>query len=454
MRMLNQITAVALLLALLSASCKKEVLVTLGEGYEDWTEATHHANTPNYDEVFGDSKVQRIDITIEEEYYEIMRDNLADYYTSTGGRPGGGQDFPDATPVYVPCNLAYNGLNWYNVGVRYKGNSSLQSAYNSGISKLPLRLKFDEFEDDFPELTGQNFYGFSELSLSSNYNDQSLLREKVASDLFRDFGVPCARSVFCRVYVDVGEGPTYFGLYTLLEVVFNTAIGNEFSASTGTCYKPDGVGASFADGTFDESYFEVKSGQSDWTPVTNLYEVLHSPERTSDPAAWRASLESIFAMDLYLKYMAVNFTIQNWDTYGVMTHNYYLYDNPENSKLTWIPWDNNEAFQDGNREGALSVDLSDATDTWPLLSYIIADETYEEAYKGHLLDFIGDHFYTSNMTRIYTGYQSQIEPYVTGTDGEQSGYSFLNSSGDFSTAVNELISHTGQRWGVVYSYAR
>ena len=45
------------------------------------------------------------------------------------------------------------------------------------------------------------------------------MREKVGSDLFRDFGVPCARSVFCRVYVDFGEGPVYFGLYTMLEVI-------------------------------------------------------------------------------------------------------------------------------------------------------------------------------------------------------------------------------------------
>jgi spore coat protein CotH len=32
-----------------------------------------------------------------------------------------------------------------------------------------------------------------------------------------------------------------------------------------------------------------------------------------------------------------------------MTHNFYLYNNPETGKLTWIPWDNNESFTDGKR---------------------------------------------------------------------------------------------------------
>lgn len=448
----------AALLSIVFMSCKKEVLVTQGDGYADWTTATHSANSPNYAEVFDDSKVHRIDITIDADYYELMQNHLEDYYTTSSGPGGGGgggaSSFSEATPIYVPCNLEYNGINWYNVGIRYKGNSSLQSAYNNGNGKLPLRLDFDKFSDDYPELIGQNFYGFQELSLSSNYNDKSLLREKVASDLFRDFGVPCARSVFCRVYVDFGEGSVYFGLYTMLEVVSNTVLANEFGSSTGNCYKPDGTGASFAEGTYDESYFENQTGGTDFSDVASLYSILHSSDRTSNPSSWRNSLENVFDVNQYLKYMAVNFTIQNWDTYGRMTHNYYLYNNPANSKLTWIPWDNNEAFQEGNQGGALSISLSDATDDWPLLSYIIADSEYEAAYKVHLRDFIDNHFNWANMSSVYNNYHNQIEQYVTGSDGEISGYTFLNSSSDFSTGLSELISHASSRYYIVDAYAQ
>lgn len=108
----------------------------------------------------------------------------------------------------------------------------------------------------------------------------------------------------------------------------------------------------------------------------------------------------------------------------------------------------------GNREGALSIDMSDASNSWPLLSYIIADETYEDTYKAALLDFIDNHFYSAKMSTTYNAYKDLIEPYVTGTEGEQDGYTFLNSSSDFSIAVSELISHAGNQWSAAYSYAQ
>ena len=423
-------------------SCKKIIIVDSGEGLSDWTAATHNASSPSYS-FFSDNVVRRFDITIDEAWWSIMQDHLEEYNSSSG--PG---DFSDVTPIYVPCNLEYNGINWYNVGIRYKGNSSLSSA--SGNGKLPFRLKFSEFSDDFPQITGQNFYGFNDLSLSSNFNDKSLMREKVASDLFRDFNVPCSRSVFCEIYIDYGDGPTYFGLYTVLEVVFDSAVKNEFGSSTGNCYKPEDDGAAFSYGSFDQSYFENKSGGANFSDVEDLYSTIHSSLRTSDPTSWRSTMNSYLNMDDYLKYMAVNFSIQNWDTYGRMPHNYYLYNDPNTGQLNWIPWDNNEAFEEGKMGGALSIDLSDATDDWPLLSYVIADPVYEAQYKVHLRDFIDNHFNTSNMSSIYSNYSSLIQ---TSVDSETSGFTYLNSSSDFTNALNDLNTHVSQRYSVIDSYA-
>ena len=43
------------------------------------------------------------------------------------------------------------------------------------------------------------------------------------------------------------------------------------------------------------------------------------------------SLEAHFNVRAYLKLLAVNQTMQNWDTYGAMTHNYYLYGDPDDN---------------------------------------------------------------------------------------------------------------------------
>jgi spore coat protein H len=61
---------------------------------------------------------------------------------------------------------------------------------------LTFRLEFSEFEDEYIEIKGQTFYGFPTLSMSSNYNDKSFLREKVACDLFNEFGVPAPQTAF------------------------------------------------------------------------------------------------------------------------------------------------------------------------------------------------------------------------------------------------------------------
>lgn len=42
----------------------------------------------------------------------------------------------------------------------------------------------------------------------------------------------------------------------------------------------------------------------------------------------------MFDVDGFLRYLAVNGIIQNWDTYGRMVHNYFLYNAPETGKLT------------------------------------------------------------------------------------------------------------------------
>ena len=64
----------------------------------------------------------------------------------------------------------------------------------------------------------------------------------------------------------------------------------------------------------------------------------------------------------------MNAVIQDWDTYGAMSHNYYLYHDPETDRLVWISWDHNEAFSSRGR-GDTSLDKASVGDNWPLIRY-------------------------------------------------------------------------------------
>ncbi|TKG92867.1 spore coat protein [Puteibacter caeruleilacunae] len=431
---------------------KDEEVVDMTD-YADW-DATTHSNDADldYSVVFNQDEVLRFDIEISSSNWSTMQSDLAANLGSTGGRPGPvGNTSSDYDPVWVPCSFKFNGTKWYHVGIRYKGNSSLQSAYQSGNRKLSFKLDFDEFEDDYPAIKNQRFYGFKQLNLNNNFDDASLMREKVGADLFRQFGLASAQTAFCVVYVDNGSGPQYYGVYALVEEVDDTVIETQFTGETGNLYKPDGNAASFANGTYNtsEMYLKTNEDSADYTDVKALYDAINSSLRTSDVEAWKDNLESVFNVDVFLKWLAANTVIQNWDTYGVMTHNYYLYNNPEDKLLTWIPWDNNEAFQYGKQGGALSLSLSEVGSNWPLISYIIDQPEYESIYRGYLQQFIDEVFIPGDMVSAYSRYYELIKDYAY---AEEAGYTFIRSNSEFDSAVETLKGHVESRNSAVNSF--
>ena len=429
----------------------------------DWTTETHSKDAdPDFDEVFEDNAVKRLDIVITEDRWQSMLDDMTNLYGAfgatgqggppQGGPPTGGDTFADEDPIFVPADVTYEDKEWYRVGVRFKGNSSLQSSWQAGILKLSFKLDFDEFEDDYPQIDNQRFYGFKKLSLKNNYDDKSMLREKVATDVFRNAGLAASHTAFYTVYVDHGDGPQYFGVYTMVEEVDDTVLDEQFPDDDGNLYKPDGDAATFANGTYNEDEYVKKTNEdeADFSDVEILLDILNDGSRTTDAATWRTNLEAVFDTDVFLKYLATNTVIQNWDTYGRMSHNYYLYNNPETSKLTWIPWDNNEALQEGKQGGSPALDFSDVEAAqWPLISYLYEDATYKAKYDAYVQEVADGPFNASTIQALYSSYSALVEPYAT---IEEAGYTFLNSSSNFQAAVSELNAHVSQRVTAVNNY--
>tara|TARA_B100001093_G_C26806751_1_gene1005818 strand:+ start:28 stop:1359 length:1332 start_codon:yes stop_codon:yes gene_type:complete len=429
------------LITIILFSCKKEVFIPDEEKDIEGTESHSNGFQANYDVVFNQVKINRLNIIFTAQEWQDMQTDLSQ--KRGGGGPGG---FPTGNPDYFECEINFNGLTWNHVGIRYKGNSSIRANNN----KLPLRFDFDQWEYEYPEIADQRFYGFKELSLSSNYNDPSLMREKSAADLFRNFGVPAVRTAFYEVYIDEGTGTyKYYGVYTMTEIVFDTFLKNWFGSKNGNCYKPDGNGARFSTNGFTLNDFEQKTNEeiNDRSDIQEMFDLLHADTRISNPEEWKKNLESVFDVNGFLKYLAVNNTIQNWDTYGRMTHNFYLYHDPNDDLIKWITWDNNEAFQNGKRGGSLSFEMTEVSDNWPLISFIIEDSEYESIYKNHIKLFIESSFENNRMTNIYNTQESLLN---ISANNEVSGYSYVN--GQFNPAVQTLRSHNVSRLNAAQNY--
>ena len=420
----------------------------------DWTTETHSNDADlDYTEVYdNDNTVRRLDIVFTSDDWQLMWDDMTDIYGPFGQGGGAGGGFSNENPIFRPADIYYKGIQWYKVGACFKGNSSLSFSWRNGIGKFSFKLDFDEFEDTYPQIDNQRFYGFKQFSLKNNFDDKSELREKVASDIFRESGIPSARVQFYEVYVDFGEGSTYFGLYTMVEEPDDTLIETQFSDDDGNLYKPEGNGASFAYGTFNPMFFEKQTNEddSDWSDIQSVFAALHNDDRINNPSAWRENLEEVFDTETFLNYLAVNTVIQNWDTYGRMTHNYYLYGNPDNDNiLTWIPWDNNESLQFGKMGGSLPINFNGLSDEWPLIRYLYDDPVYRDVYDGYVANVINNAFETTYIQSVYSNYSALIESSVL---SEQEGYTFLESASDFQNAVSELHVHAQTRAIIANNY--
>src|SRR5688572_7116536 len=333
-----------------------------------WSAATHgNQARPDYTRLFALDRVHELRISIDAATFRAMREDLTSvlpFFAMPSGRAGAppagtgaacdgpfgkGGGLTSRDPCYFPVTVTHDGHAWTQAGMRYKGNFSLMMGTLSSLmmgtpdGKLSFRLNFDRFEDAHPEIANQRFYGFKELTFSSNFDDASRMREALANEIFRDRGVAAPRVAFYRIVVNTGTRDESWGLYTLVEDPADPAmLASQFGGASGNLYKPDGPGANWT--TFDRAGFEKKTNKAraDFSDIQAAIEALHAD---LPAAAWRANLERHFDVDLFLRWLAVNQVVDNWDAYGRFAHNYYLYADPgRNGRLVWIPWDHNYSF--------------------------------------------------------------------------------------------------------------
>lgn len=454
---------------------------------------TTRVSKPNYNLVFPQGRVNTIEITLPKAAWDSIRLDMKSKFKSEFGkmsrpprmdfdrervsgpateRGGPPMNFGTGEPRYVSVSLKFNGKIWNKVGFRLKGNSTLMRAWGEGVYKLPFRLAFDESKKSNPSHQPKNFGGFKELSFSPAVGDNSLIREKVTADIFRKAGVPAAQTAFYKIYINFGEGLQYCGVYTLVEVIDDTMVKTQWGDSEGNIYKPESTLARFNTRQFEKKNNKKKA---DYNDVQAFVKALNDDSlRLSNAAEWRANLEKTFDVAHFLKYLAVNNCIVNWDSYGGMAHNYYLYHSPTRG-LVWIPWDHNEAMsvrggnmrpmvdaRQGPPEGfrppegfgspppfpmgsSVSLDIREVGKQWPLIRYLADDPVYFSQYIAYVRAFSENIFTPENMQEIFAKNHALIAPYVNGKLEERRPYSYLRSIEEFKNSTAQLNTHVRER---------
>lgn len=435
---------------LATAGCRGDITEYRPVGYS--TESHSNDATPDYDFLFDTSTVRRIDVTIAPEVYEELRTdlNIAVY--------GEGE------PITREALISFDEREWEHVGFRFKSLKGAEDAIEAGSEKFSFGLTFDEYEADYEDTQNQRFYGFKKLNFHAGHKDDSLLREVLTSEAFLEGGVPAARATLVRVYLDVGQGPEYYGVYTLLEDIDDAAmLESQFGSRDGNLYEPEGEAADLSQFAPESFVKKTNKEAADYSDVEAFIAALNDTSVTG--ADYRAALEATADVDGFLRFLSLNSTLVDGDAYGCKAENYFLYGVPDaDGRLTFVPTDFNEALRGsvvscGSTKATAPADTPEDLyfgwlgDTMPLITRVLGDDTYRETYRGYLGAALEGALAVETFTARASELHELILPYVVGEEGERPGYTNLSSKEAFEQSAQALIAHVTARHEVVAAAA-
>ena len=370
---------------------------------------------PYAEKIFG-AEIIRIDISADEADWQEMLDNAM-------------------SEEYIMADIAVNGTKFFNVGIRPKGNNSLQQVASSDSDRYSFKIKFDEYAD------GQTCFGLDMLVLNDMLGDASCMKEYTTFDMMREMGVETPYFGYAMITLNGDDWGLYFALEAYNDSykqrvsgdgsgkLYNvkTAAGGGFgggSPENGFPERPDkdfpakgekaekaeaaenpgengfpkgfgkgggmgfmgGMGASTNGGSLVYTDDEISSYSAIFENAVGKAPAEEDCQRVI--TALKAlnegtDIEKYFDADEILRYLAVHTFVVNLDSYSSgMAQNYYIYEC--GGVLQILPWDYNYAwgaFQSGSASDVVNfpvdtpvsgVEISER----PLIAKLFENEEY------------------------------------------------------------------------------
>lgn len=418
-----QVTDVLILLAVITALVLAFVLV---DGDASASVTTGGAVAMEYEELFDADRVHTLDIRLEEGEW-------AEFIASATDKQ------------YIPCTVVIDGETMENVGLRAKGNSSMQRVTQARNGRYSLKIEFDQY------INGQTYHGLDKLALNNLVQDDSAMKDYLTYRMMGEFGVAAPLCSYIWITVN-GED---WGLFLAVEAIEDSFLQRNFGLSHGELYKPDSFGNDNGeeDDREEETSSEPRASREMGRPGGGMssmgsgdlllqyidddpdsYPNIFGAEKTdvskNDRQRLIAALKRLAAgenipetvdVEQVIRYFVVHGFVCNWDSYtGSMHHNYYLYE--ENGQLSMIPWDYNEAYgSGGGGGGGISAAINRPMDTpvssgtveeRPILAWIFADEVYTDRYHVLYDEFLEAFIESGLAERMIRQAAKLIAPYM------------------------------------------
>ena len=320
---------------------------------------------------------------------------------------------------------AYSGgvIVYDSIGFRARGNTSLAS------QKKSFKLDFNCF------ISTQKFEGLEEVNLNGEHNDVSIMRTFLAHHLMRSSGLPAARTSYVKLYVN----NEYKGLYINVEHIddefLDLRFPTEANGNLWKCFYGADLTWQGNNAQAYQSVYELKTNtdSADYSALINFINVLNN----TAAANFTCAIQEVFDVDLFLRNIALEILIGQWDGYAYNKNNYYLYQREGDGKIVYLSYDLDNTFGIDwfNINWALRniYSWSPGGQSRPLFTKLMAVPYFKDRFTFHMQDILTSVWNVADLQTLLQDKQAQISPAALADDYKGLDYGF--SDQDFLNAL-------------------
>ncbi len=274
---------------------------------------------PSVADMFDISRILSIEVAmVHDDWQSLMADGRAKYEAEG-----------------APC---FPGYTWFSGSVTIEGETLEQVAISKkggwgSVSETKPSLKLDI--DRVKEFEDRMVHGENHFTLNNNVQDRSLIKQCLSYSVFADAGVHAPRCNFARVTAQ-GED---LGLFTHVEAIKKPFLKRSFDNKSGNLYETQ------HDGAFIESripYFEMKTNE-DENDRADLMAVVDAMQ-ADDADLWEA-MDQVINLDNFINFAIMEALLGHADGFTSYENNAYIYANPDDNRLYFIPWGTDQTFR-------------------------------------------------------------------------------------------------------------
>ncbi len=314
--------------------------------------------------------------------------------------------------TYSHADLDFEGRQFKDVAVRYKGNGTYMQS--RGALKRSLKIDLKKYSQ------GRKLGGMTKLNLHSNVTDASWMNEPLSHTLYRDAGVPAPHTAYARLFVTVPGvyARQYVGLYSLVEEVDKHFAGRYLGGAEGALFKPV-TPALFEDlGDTWPAYNQTYDPKTSLTARQSA-RVIEFAKFVSyaDDTQFAARVGTYIDLQEFARYMAVMVWLSDLDGLLGPGQNFYMYLHPKTGLFQFIAWDQDHSFGQfgmrGTQEQRENLSINKPWDGQNrFLERVFKVTAFKELYLARLKEFSETLFNPGRFARQVDLVAAAIRPAV------------------------------------------